>query len=122
MFVGMKYAKHFFVCQNERNDPDRKSCGKEHAQQLIQALRDEIRGKNLPASDAIRVRVQACACLDACAAGPTLVVYPEGAWYGGVQTSDARAIVDAHLGEGPPVGRLRIFPATPPDPSNPQSQ
>jgi len=108
MFVFMKYDKHFFVCQNERSDPTKKSCGKEQAQLLVQALREAIREKITDNSCLVRVRAQACACLDACVEGPTLVVYPDGVWYGGVRSTDAREIVDAHLGNGTPVQRLQI--------------
>lgn len=104
----MKYDKHFFVCQNERSDSSKKSCGKEQAQMMVQALRDSVRALHPDPAAAIRVRAQACACLDACADGPTLVVYPEGVWYGGVKTSDAHEIVKAHLGDGTPVQRLHI--------------
>jgi (2Fe-2S) ferredoxin len=38
----------------------------------------------------------------------TVVVYPEGVWYGGVRTEDVQAIVDEHLIGGRPVERLRI--------------
>ena len=104
----MKYDKHFFVCQNERSDPSKKSCGKEQAQMMVQALRDSVRAIHSDPTASIRVRAQACACLDACADGPTLVVYPEGVWYGGVKPADAHEIVEAHLGDGTPVRRLQI--------------
>lgn len=109
IFAIMKYDKHFFVCQNERSDPTKKSCGKEQAQKMIQALRDSIREVNSASKTSIRVRAQACACLDACVDGPTMVVYPDGIWYGGVQPADARDLVNAHLGGGTPVQRLQIW-------------
>lgn len=109
IFVIMKYEKHFFVCQNERSDSTKKSCGKEQAQLMVQALRESIREFNCTPGASVCVRAQACACLDACAEGPALVVYPEGVWYGRVQPSDAREIVEAHLKAMTPVTRLQIF-------------
>jgi (2Fe-2S) ferredoxin len=109
IFVIMKYDKHFFVCQNERSDSSKKSCGKEQAQLMVQALRESIREVDCLSCATIRVRAQACACLDACAEGPSLVVYPDGVWYGRIQPSDAREIVEAHLKNLSPVRRLQIF-------------
>jgi (2Fe-2S) ferredoxin len=37
-----------------------------------------------------------------------MVVYPEAAWYGNVQTEDAAEIVREHLVGGHPVERLRV--------------
>jgi len=35
-----------------------------------------------------KIRAQRSGCLDACDFGPSMVVYPEGIYYGGVQLSD----------------------------------
>jgi len=115
IFVIMKYDKHFFVCQNERSDASKKSCGKEQAQLMVQALRESIREVNSDQNALVRVRAQACTCLDACSEGPALVVYPDGVWYGRVQPSDAREIVEAHLRNMPAVTRLQIFRNPAPD-------
>lgn len=55
-----------------------------------------------------RVRINKAGCLDQCEHGPTVVVYPEAVWYGGVQPEDADEIVREHLVGGRPVERLRI--------------
>jgi (2Fe-2S) ferredoxin len=55
--------------------------------------------------------------MDACEFGPTVVVYPDNVWYGGVQLSDVPEIIDRHLIGGEPVERLRIkFPPKGPVP------
>jgi (2Fe-2S) ferredoxin len=54
------------------------------------------------------VRANKSGCLDACAHGPTVVVYPEGVWYGGVTVADVPEIVERHLVGGEPVERLRL--------------
>ncbi len=57
------------------------------------------------------VRANSAGCLDACATGPTIVVYPEGVWYAHVRVEDVPEIVDEHLVGGRPVERLRLrFP------------
>ena len=45
-------------------------------------------------------------CLDQCEKGPTVVVYPDAIWYGGVTESDVAEIVEAHIIGGRPVTRL----------------
>lgn len=98
-----KYDLHVFTCINERQD-GRKSCGESHGLQLIQALKEAMQVRNLPQS----IRINKAGCLDVCAYGAALVVYPEGIWYGGVQLSDIPEIVTSHLVNGQPVERLRI--------------
>jgi (2Fe-2S) ferredoxin len=40
--------------------------------------------------------------------GPTVVVYPDDVWYGGVTLADVDEIIDAHIVGGNPVERLVI--------------
>lgn len=58
-----------------------------------------------------RVRINKSGCLDQCEHGPTVVVYPEAVWYGGVKPEDAEEIVREHLLGGKPVERLRMADA-----------
>ena len=46
-------------------------------------------------------------CLDQCAEGVTVVVYPEAVWYRRVTPEDVDEIIDKHLVGGEPVERLR---------------
>ena len=55
-----------------------------------------------------KVRINKSGCLDQCEHGPTVVVYPEAVWYGGVKPENAAEIVQEHLVGGRPVERLRI--------------
>lgn len=54
------------------------------------------------------VRVNTAGCLDQCEHGVTVVVYPEGVWYGFVREEDVAEIVESHLVGGRPVERLRL--------------
>jgi (2Fe-2S) ferredoxin len=56
----------------------------------------------------VNIRAQKTGCLDACEFGPSLVVYPEGIFYGGVSISDVQEIVEEHLENDKPVQRLII--------------
>lgn len=55
-----------------------------------------------------QVRANSAGCLDACEFGPSVVVYPEAIWYGGVQLGDVDEIITSHLVGGKPVERLQI--------------
>ncbi len=101
----MRFRHHVFVCENRRPPGDpRGSCGARGGEAIRAALKVEIARRGLEAE----VRANASGCLDACAAGPTIVVYPEGVWYGGVRVEDVPEIVERHLVRGEPVERLRI--------------
>jgi (2Fe-2S) ferredoxin len=59
------------------------------------------------------VRAQRAGCLDACDYGPSMVVYPEGVFYGGVKPEDIDGIVNEHILLNKPVQRLIIDFAKP---------
>jgi (2Fe-2S) ferredoxin len=100
----MRFRHHVFVCENRR-DPDdpRGCCAAKGSEAIRAALKDEIARRGLKKE----VRANAAGCLDACAFGPSIVVYPEGVWYGGVTVEDVPEIVENHLVKGIPVERLR---------------
>jgi (2Fe-2S) ferredoxin len=53
-------------------------------------------------------KVVATGCLEPCLAGPTVVVYPDNVWYGGVTVADVERIIDEHLAGGTPVEMLLV--------------
>ena len=58
------------------------------------ALLDELRRLVKEAGIAsTTMRVTRTGCMGRCGEGPTVVVYPDGVWYRGVETKDAAAIV-----------------------------
>ncbi len=94
-----RIRRHFFVCTNERPEGGRPACGARGGVEVARALARV-------AIERPDVQVTACGCLGPCFDGPTVVVYPEAAWYGGVAPGDAAALVDEA-----PVERLRLqFP------------
>ena len=100
----MKFKKHVFICTNDKDAP-KKSCGSVHGMQLVDAFKEELKEKGLLQE----IRAQRAGCLDCCAQGPTMVVYPEGVFYGNVQLGDVKEIVEKHLVADEVVERLRIF-------------
>ncbi len=99
----MKFQKHIFICTNEKAAP-KKCCGEQHGLALVEAFKKELTERGLQKE----IRAQRTGCLDACAFGPALVVYPEGTYYGNVQLSDVAEIVENHLVNNQPVKRLTL--------------
>ena len=99
------FDKHIFVCTNQRPaDAPRRSCDREGNGDLHRALKDRIARRGLD----MLIRVNKAGCLDQCEHGPTVVVYPDAVWYGGVTEADLDEIVESHIAGGKPVERLRI--------------
>lgn len=57
------------------------------------------------------VRANAAGCLDTCALGTSVVIYPEAVWYGGVTVGDVEEIIEKHVMGGRVVERLLMKPA-----------
>lgn len=55
-----------------------------------------------------KIRVNKAGCLDRCAQGPVMVIYPEGIWYTMVDQEDVEEIIQSHLINGIPVERLQL--------------
>ena len=55
-----------------------------------------------------KIRVNKAGCLDRCADGPVMVVYPDGIWYTLVDKEDVEEIIQSHLLNGAPVERLQL--------------
>ena len=103
------YRYHLFFCTNQRDDGSQ-CCADYNAR----AARDYVkqRCKELGIHGPGSVRINTAGCLDRCALGPVLVVYPEGTWYSYVDREDLDEIIERHLQHGETVERLRL-PADP---------
>jgi (2Fe-2S) ferredoxin len=99
----MKYQKHVFICTNQKDAP-KKCCGEERGMALVDAFKNSLKEKGLN----VEIRAQKAGCLDVCGFGPSLVVYPEGTFYGNVQLTDIEEIIESHLVNNTPVERLVI--------------
>jgi len=99
------YKRHIFVCTNQRSPDDpRGSCSKLGSEALHARFKQEA--KRLDLKDV--VRANKAGCLDHCAEGPSVVIYPEGVWYGAVTVGDVDEIFRSHVLGGQPVERLRL--------------
>ena len=100
----MVYDKHIFICINERKNSTRSSCGEAHGLELVSAFKEEIKKRDIQ----LKLRAQKSGCLDICDFGPTVVVYPEGIFYVGVELSDVNEIIEEHIIHNRPVARLML--------------
>jgi (2Fe-2S) ferredoxin len=106
----MRFERHVFVCENRRPDGHpRGCCASRGGTEVKEALKAALKARGLQG----RVRANSAGCLDACENGVTVVVYPDGVWYGRVTAADVPEIVESHLVGGRPVERLVLkeFPA-----------
>ncbi len=99
----MKFKKHIFICTNQKPE-GKKSCAEVHGMQLVEAFKALIKEHSL----LVDVRAQKAGCLDVCAFGPALVVYPEGVFYGKVSLDDVPEIFNSHILNNIPVERLKL--------------
>jgi (2Fe-2S) ferredoxin len=101
------FERHVFFCLNER--PEGQACCAQHgAQAAFEHCKAQVKAQGLAGPG--KVRVNKAGCLDRCAGGPVLVVYPEGVWYSYVDTSDIDDIIESHLKNGQIVQRLVVPP------------
>jgi (2Fe-2S) ferredoxin len=99
------FERHVFVCTNTRApDHHRGCCSAKESDAIRETMKAAVAERGLKG----RVRVNTAGCLDQCEHGPTIVVYPEGVWYGFVTLEDVAEIVESHLVNGQPVERLRL--------------
>ena len=84
-----KPTYHIFVCASFRADGDAKGmCHKKGSVGFLPYIENEILDRGLDA------QVTSTGCMKACDYGPVMVIYPEGHWYGKVETEE---IVDEIL-------------------------
>ena len=102
------YQRHVFFCLNQRENGEA-SCGDHGAQAAFDHCKARVKKEGLAGPG--QVRVNKAGCLDRCAGGPILVVYPEAVWYTYIDTDDIDEIAESHLKHGQVVERL----LTPPD-------
>ncbi|HQB43980.1 MAG TPA: NAD(P)H-dependent oxidoreductase subunit E, partial [Polyangiaceae bacterium] len=84
-----KFEHHIHVCVAS-------GCLSSGSDRVLQALRDEVKGRGLEN----KVLVKGVGCLGLCAAAPLIAVFPEGTYYQAVKPEDAPEIIDS-LGKAP---------------------
>ncbi len=106
------FERHIFVCENSRPEGHpRGSCATKGASAVRARFRQLVQQHGI----STRVRANMAGCLDHCEQGVTVVVYPEGIWYGAVTVEDAEEIFARHILAGEVVTRCLLHrPSGPP--------
>jgi (2Fe-2S) ferredoxin len=99
------FTCHLFVCCNRREPGHpRGCCDAEGSAALRGLMKEELKKRGLGAA----FRCNEAGCLDQCEYGPTVVLYPQGIWYGRVQAADVPRIIDETVIGGRILEDLRI--------------
>jgi (2Fe-2S) ferredoxin len=86
------YVRQLFVCINNRNG-ESVSCGYSGSEEMIEELKKVCKERNLKG----KIRAAKSGCLDLCAFGPNIMIWPEGIWFMKVAKEDIPQIVDTYL-------------------------
>jgi (2Fe-2S) ferredoxin len=96
---------HLFVCCNQREPGHpRGCCAAKGSEKIREALKAELKRRGLTGT----VRANEAGCLDQCEFGPTMVIYPQQIWYGGLTEADVPRIVEETVIGGRILADLRI--------------
>ena len=90
------YQRHVFLCTGPS------CCTPEEGLAAWEVLKQQLKDHDLTAGPNACYRTKV-GCLRICTQGPTMVVYPEGTWYQGMNTERIPLFVQQHLVEGRPV-------------------
>lgn len=91
------FTHHIFVCCNHREPGNaRGCCDPDESEALRNAFKAELKKRKLGHC----VRANKSGCLDQCELGPTVVIYPQAIWYGGVKLSDVPRIIEETVVNG----------------------
>ena len=100
-----KFTCHLFVCCNQREPDHRRGCcNPDGSAKLRELFKNEIAKRGLTPA----VRANQSGCLDQCEYGPTVVIYPQAIWYGGVTPADVTRIVEETVVNGRVIPELVI--------------
>ncbi len=99
------YKKHIFICENLRDaDSPKGSCGRKSSSEIKIKLKAALKARGLEKV----YRANTAGCLGMCEHGPTVVIYPQGVWYGGVTTDDVDEILEKSILADEVIERLLI--------------
>jgi (2Fe-2S) ferredoxin len=100
-----KFTHHIFVCCNQREPGhSRGCCDPQGSENLRNLFKSEVKRRGLTP----QVRANKAGCLDQCECGPTVVIYPQEIWYGGVTAEDVPRIIEETIVNGRVIEELLI--------------
>ncbi len=80
-------TKKILVCTNFRANPNNPSCAARGSKQVMAALVQKLKQKNLP------IIVEESPCLGFCEIGPNLRLLPNGEFFHGVSVTELTSII-----------------------------
>jgi (2Fe-2S) ferredoxin len=86
------YVRQLYACINNRHG-ESPSCGYSGGEEMIEELKKVCKERNLKG----KIRAAKSGCMDLCAFGPNIMIWPEGIWYMKVSKEDIPQIVDNFL-------------------------
>ena len=100
-----QYKKHIFICENLRPaDSPKGSCARRGGVELKSVLKKKMAAKGLHKT----YRINSAGCLGACEHGASMVIYPDGVWYGHVTADDLDEIIGTSILDDKIIHRLEI--------------
>lgn len=85
------FTHHLFICCNQRKPGhSRGCCDPEGSEALRSAFKAEVKRRGLGPL----VRASKAGCLEQCEHGPTVAIYPQAIFYGGVTVADVPRIIE----------------------------
>jgi (2Fe-2S) ferredoxin len=88
------YKKHVFICENVRDEADaRGSCSQKGSPALREKFKATIAERGLKGL----CRINKAGCLGTCNQGISMVIYPDGIWYGKILEADIDEIIEKSL-------------------------
>lgn len=90
-----QFRAHVLICGGT-------GCTSSGSHELISLFEDKLREKELDKE----IKIVRTGCFGLCAAGPVVIVYPDGTFYSHVKAEHVDEIIDEHLIKGRPVQHL----------------
>ena len=99
------FTHHIFICSNQRSPGHRRGCcDPDGNEELRNAFKAAVKSRGLNPL----VRANNAGCLEQCEHGPTVCIYPQGIFYGGVSVDDIDRILDETVVGGRVIDDLLI--------------
>lgn len=93
------YEKHIFICENQRGEGERQSCGAQNSP-ILKYIKSKAKSYAKEPKGTKSIRVQRAGCFDRCEEGPLIVSYPEEKWFSLKTIEDADRFLQHYIGDG----------------------
>lgn len=97
------YQNHIFMCTHQKA-PNKACCANHNAQEMLVYAKEQAQVLGLKKE--LNFRISSSGCMGRCAAGPVLVIYPQGTWYSYQSKEDIDKILHAIAKGEPLIGGL----------------